>query len=594
MVMATTRTMSNSQRQLRYVTKIHGKIGESGCGWTTNIFFAILCLCLFPTQTSSSQLSSPLMTSLPMTSPAKACSIKLPSSIRSVCVCQSIGGGKEVKLVCKGLTDTAAVFEGHNKGRNEAEAASGPTSSSINSIAGAQQIDSTEEATSHHRGVISKTSWSQLQSQVTEMVLKDSDLGCANLHHFNRFAKLQKLSYLGCQLHHLGRCSKSEDVAHPTGRLTFELKSLVVSDNSIEKVLRSDLPSGFLGKLRHMSLKGNSIRYLEPIFAEMTNIVSLDLSNNLLDESIDPQVFKSMHLKSLTSLDISGNAWHCSPDLSWLYDWSRPLVASGSLANEEETRCDYGGTRYSLLLVMEHYQKYVLPSCPLKDRCKCQITFIQKTMVMSTQRAYKVHVSCVNKKLTHFPKLPKHTATVDLTGNRLNDSAFSTLKVAEHNYGEVENLTLDSNLLETLPEKLLKMNLQLRFSAKNNKLRSISYDFSERLIRVTQEIHLSKNPWLCSCSSQITDRSFVSKLRDKDEMTCGPDSPDELQNKKIISLDQDMLCPPERNGEAEELLLKLLCCILAILIVLVLTKLGYDYTVYRRRGQLPWLALKMP
>ena len=60
---------------------------------------------------------------------------------------------------------------------------------------------------------------------------------------------------------------------------------------------------------------------------------------------------------------------------------------------------------------------------------------------------------------------------------------------------------------------------------------------------------------------------------------------------QIYELDPEVLCPPEGN---EELLLQLLCCLLAVALVLVLSKLGYDYSVYRRRGQLPWLALKMP
>jgi hypothetical protein len=52
--------------------------------------------------------------------------------------------------------------------------------------------------------------------------------------------------------------------------------------------------------------------------------------------------------------------------------------------------------------------------------------------------------------------------------------------------------------------------------------------------------------------------------------------------------------PEDRNGESQELLLQLLCGLLSILIVLILAKLSYDAWVYRTRGQLPWLVLKMP
>ena len=67
-----------------------------------------------------------------------------------------------------------------------------------------------------------------------------------------------------------------------------------------------------------------------------------------------------------------------------------------------------------------------------------------------------------------------------------------------------------------------------------------------------------------------------------------------LRSFQIVMLNQEVLCPPESNGEVEELFLRLLCLVLAILIVAVLSKLAYDYWVYRTRGQLPWLVLKMP
>ena len=57
---------------------------------------------------------------------------------------------------------------------------------------------------------------------------------------------------------------------------------------------------------------------------------------------------------------------------------------------------------------------------------------------------------------------------------QLDSEAFSILRVSDHNYDEVDNLTLDSNQLETLPEKLLEMKLGLSFSAKHNKLTSVS------------------------------------------------------------------------------------------------------------------------
>jgi hypothetical protein len=43
----------------------------------------------------------------------------------------------------------------------------------------------------------------------------------------------------------------------------------------------------------------------------------------------------------------------------------------------------------------------------------------QEKIVVSTERHYTVFVSCPDKGLTHFPKLPKHTRTVDLSDNKV-------------------------------------------------------------------------------------------------------------------------------------------------------------------------------
>jgi hypothetical protein len=57
----------------------------------------------------------------------------------------------------------------------------------------------------------------------------------------------------------------------------------------------------------------------------------------------------------------------------------------------------------------------------------------------------------------------------------LDNTAFNLLKVADHNYNEVENLTLNHNLLESLPENLLEMKLGISFSAKSNRLSTVSF-----------------------------------------------------------------------------------------------------------------------
>ena len=154
-----------------------------------------------------------------------------------------------------------------------------------------------------------------------------------------------------------------------------------------------------------------------------------------------------------------------------------------------------------LFLVMEYYDEFVSPNCPTSDGCSCRINSIAVASTTS-HVYYTVHVNCKALGLHHFPKLPERTQAVDLSDNevgslsffsflglfsflnesfQLNDEAFTSLDVKEKHYDGVEDLTLDGNKLEDLKKiekNLLNIPLGMRFSARNNRLTSVSFDKS--------------------------------------------------------------------------------------------------------------------
>ena len=96
-----------------------------------------------------------------------------------------------------------------------------------------------------------------------------------------------------------------------------------------------------------------------------------------------------------------------------------------------------------------------------------------------------------------------------------------------------------------------------------------------------------------ACISEINYSNLLQKVEPEDLklMSCGSQSDADLVDTRIVDIHQDVLCPPTSNGEYQEILLQMLCVFLALMIVLVISKLIYDIRMYRTRGQLPWLAL---
>ena len=93
------------------------------------------------------------------------------------------------------------------------------------------------------------------------------------------------------------------------------------------------------------------------------------------------------------------NSWTCSPELSWMYTWSLPLISSSAMHDPDSVRCRYDDTSYAgrLFLVMEYYSKHVIPGCPERDNCSCSLTSVQEKLVLATERVYTVQVECADQ-----------------------------------------------------------------------------------------------------------------------------------------------------------------------------------------------------
>ena len=179
---------------------------------------------------------------------------KLPKNLRQLCICMS-----STKLVCKNIDHSSAVFQ---------------TSTSINDI--------TSDGTNPFQFI-------------TELVIEDSTFKsqCLNPEDFSDFETLNTLSVINSGL--------STFLCNSEALPLSQLKVLDLSRNHIRNLDVSSLSS----QLVSLNVSHNLIQQLGPsYFAHFSHLVTLDLSNNKLNENVDPTIFKSLP-KSLKHLDIS-------------------------------------------------------------------------------------------------------------------------------------------------------------------------------------------------------------------------------------------------------------------------------------------------
>ena len=174
-----------------------------------------------------------------------------------------------------------------------------------------------------------------------------------------------------------------------------------------------------------------------------------------------------------------------------MHKWKSEMPQADQIfQNIDKTKCWYVEKSSNLFEVMKYYDQNVLPQCPLHLGCTCLIKNIininhykttENTDIIDLNHGipddispYIVQVLCTGKNLTKLPNLPEYTKEVDLSENQIKDDAFDELDIKKYHYDNVQSLSISGNQLENLSVKLLKMKLNIKLSAKNNQLSSVS------------------------------------------------------------------------------------------------------------------------
>ncbi|XP_047001273.1 protein halfway [Schistocerca americana] len=369
-------------------------------------------------------------------------------------------------------------------------------------------------------------------------------------------------------------------------------------DVSITKIFNFDVLSITGGKLKRISgelhnttvclnFSGNSISEIDDnTFASLNQVKILDLSRNNLS-SLPKSL---MSIRNLT-LDISGNFKLWCTDVKSLLAPNRSDPVD--FRNPNDTYCLANKTfhwfnstdKYSLKALEESIKAE--QTCP--PVCKCDAA---RTMFIGREPSFSVMADCSNSNLTSLPpNLPQNTYYLNVSNNNITSlAALST----DPTYEGIRELDADNNFITSISElegtKFIS-NFHV-LSLQNNRIASVpTYFLTDTFSRNRNmlSINLAGNKLSCECNTaQALKKWFLSNkghIKDTDKVMCAnlPIS--------VVNLEISEICAANR------VLTDYIYYIIAgevLLLALLISKVSYDYWVFRTVGHLPWPASKMP
>ncbi|ODM93661.1 Protein halfway [Orchesella cincta] len=280
-------------------------------------------------------------------------------------------------------------------------------------------------------------------------------------------------------------------------------------------------------------------------------------------------------------LDCTNLAWIESPNLKLLHP--------------NQTLCDqppHQNKAKPIFKVLRLLKK-VRDEC--RVNCSCDIAYIweQNHIIHS-----KTVVNCSGRGFWDFPNpehLPKPTDTLDLRRNKI--TSMSTFVADERYYEELHmmNLYLDDNKISSID--ILETSDWFyhfqQFSIQRNDLTEVPVYVLENVFRQNKrllQIDLSSNKFKCDCftvsSFKVWLLKYTNQIGNIEQVRC------HTTKEQIRYMRMEEWCKVDNGAELLNVL-DMVSIVLAILIIVVIAKVYYDYWNFKTKGKLPWIVSKM-
>ncbi|XP_026277562.1 protein halfway [Frankliniella occidentalis] len=410
----------------------------------------------------------------------------------------------------------------------------------------------------------------------TQLQLKES-LNCQGLVGVNitaLHARNITLHSLDVGVLHLTKLHlpQLESLAITDGHIT-ELKGLLdaknlaclnLSSNSLIDV--SENTSAYLHSLTNLDLSGNDLKHVLTLHADVPQF-ELDISgnNNLSCDSI-----KEL-MKYMKNLQFShdNNTYCLNPSsFHWFNSTEKVPLASVVLLNKLEQECPRGET----------------------EPCICKA--VRLDMVPGKPPTFSVQVDCSNRRLTKLPLiLPKNTVSLNVSYNNISNLEALSMNAA---YKDIREFYADDNQITSINalEGSTFIVSFLTLSLRNNNISILpTYILSNvfDLNWTARTVRLGLNHLKCDCSTAQTIKMWLNAnykhIPDYNEVLC------ENMRERVFELDQNKVCTVPSDWTEY---VYYLVAAEVLLLILLISKVSYDYWVFKTAGYLPWPASKMP
>jgi len=384
--------------------------------------------------------------------------------------------------------------------------------------------------------------------------------------------------------------NSSIDYLDASNKLWSQLDTLTITGGRIRKVV-----GWFKGSLSCVNLSTNAIlNEIDPkAFASLSKLTFLDLSNNNLTKL--PNI--ATRLPNLT-LDISGNSHMSCVSLKEFMTSFKNTSTHLDFNNYNNSFCLsaksfhwFNSTEVVPLMQLELILRLEEDCSKVVPKCHCSPKRLD--MVPGRPPTFTVRIDCCGLNLTELPeKLLPNTVVLNVSNN--NITSLGRLSDGD-TYQDVREFYADNNKIDSiLPLEGSRFIEEFTvLSLRDNLLKSIpiyilSYTF-DRNGGDLRFVNLAGNKLHCDCSTAQTFKMWLvtnkAHITDYEHILCEQDL------EKVIYLDQNKVCIYRKDWT------DYIYYIIAgevLLLILLVSKVTYDYWVFKTSGYLPWPASKMP